>query len=83
MPVSLYEPPGAMMSSSDFRDNDARAEAAEAAEMDEQVTGRDPGDIDEDAMRAADGLQADPKVAENYQEQMERSTDVQGEGRIP
>jgi hypothetical protein len=71
------------MSSSDFRDNDARVEAAESAATDEQVTSRDPGPIDEDAVRAADGLEVDPEVAENYQEQMERSTEVKGEGAIP
>ena len=71
------------MSSSDFRDNDARVEAAEGAALDEQVTGRDPGPIDEDAVREADRLQVDPEVAETYKDQMERSTEVQGEGQIP
>jgi hypothetical protein len=71
------------MSSSDFRDNDARAEAAESAATDEQVSGRDPGQIDEDAVRAADGLEVDPDVAASYQEQMQRSTEVKGEGAIP
>jgi hypothetical protein len=71
------------MSSSDFRDNDARVEAAESAAIDEQVPGRDPGPIDEDAVREADRLEVDPEVAENYQEQMERSTEVKGEGQIP
>ena len=71
------------MSSSDFRDNDARVEAAEGAALDEQVTGRDPGPIDEDAVREADSLEVDPQVAESYQEQMDRSTDLKGEGQIP
>ena len=71
------------MSETDFRSDDARAEAERAATADEAVTGRDPGRIDEDAIQAAEGLTVDPEVRENYQEQMERSTDLPGEGRIP
>ncbi|HVF03528.1 MAG TPA: hypothetical protein VNA20_01690 [Frankiaceae bacterium] len=71
------------MSESDFRSDDARAEADQAAAADESVTGADPGPIDEEAMAAADGLTVDPDVRENYQEQMERSANLEGEGRIP
>lgn len=71
------------MSETDFRSDDARAEAEQAATADEAVTGRDPGRIDEDAIQAAEGLSVDPEVRENYQEQMDRSTDLPGEGRIP
>lgn len=71
------------MSETDFRSDDARAEAEQAATADEAVTGRDPGRIDEGDMAAAEGLSVDPEVRENYQEQMDRSTDLPGEGRIP
>jgi hypothetical protein len=71
------------MSESDFRSDDARAEAGQSAAADESVREGDPGRIDEDDMAAAEGLTVDPEVRENYQEQMERSTDLPGEGRIP
>ena len=71
------------MSESDFRTEDARAEAEESATADEAVTGRDPGPIDEEAMAAADGLSVDPEVRENYQEAVERGANLEGEGRIP
>ena len=71
------------MSESDFRSDEARAEAAQASDADETVTGADPGEIDEDAVRAADGLSVDPDVRDSYQEQMERSANLEGEGRIP
>jgi hypothetical protein len=71
------------MTESDFRTEDARDEAELAAAADESVTGADPGQIDEDAIRRADGLTVDPQVAESYQEATERGANAQGEGRIP
>lgn len=71
------------MSETDFRSEDARVEAAEAAAADEMVTGRDAGEIDEDAVRRADGLSVDPRVAEAYQAATERGANVEGEGRVP
>jgi hypothetical protein len=71
------------MSETDFRTDDARAEAERAATADEAVTGRDAGPVDEDAIRRADGLTVDPDMAESYQEATERGANAQGEGRIP
>jgi hypothetical protein len=71
------------MSETDFRDQDARAEAEQSAEADESVGIRDAGPIDEDAMRAADGLTVSEDVKENYREATERGANAQGEGRIP
>lgn len=71
------------MSNTDFRTEDARAEAEQAAAADEAVAGRDPGEIDEDALRAADGLTISEDVKQNYQEATERGANAQGEGRIP
>jgi hypothetical protein len=71
------------MSETDFRSDDARAEAEQAAAADEAVTGRDAGPIDEDAIARADSLTVNPDVAESYEDQMDRSTDLPGEGRIP
>lgn len=72
-----------LMSETDFRSDDARAEAEQSAAADESVSGRDAGPIDEDAIQAAEGLSVDPEVRENYQEQMDRSVNLEGEGRIP
>ena len=71
------------MSESDFRSDEARAEAAQASDADEAVTAADPGPIDDDAMQAAEGLSVDPDVRESYQDQMARSANLEGEGRIP
>lgn len=71
------------MSDTDFRTDDARAEAEQSATTDEAVTGRDPGRIDEDDMRAAEGLTVSEDVRESYQEAAERGANAQGEGRIP
>jgi hypothetical protein len=71
------------MSETDFRSDDARAEAEQAAAADEAVTGRDAGPIDEDAIARADSLSVNPDVAQSYEDQMDRSTDLPGEGRIP
>lgn len=71
------------MSETDFRSEDARAEAEQSAQADEAVTGRDAGDIDEDAMQAAEGLTVSDDVRESYQDQMDRSANLEGEGRIP
>jgi hypothetical protein len=71
------------MSESDFRSDDARAEAEQAASADEAVQGRDAGPIDEDAMERAEGLTVDPEVRESYQEATERGANLEGEGRIP
>lgn len=71
------------MSETDFRSDDARAEAEQSAQADESVTGRDAGQIDEDAMRAAEGLTVSEDVKQNYQEATERGANLEGEGRIP
>jgi hypothetical protein len=71
------------MSEADFRTDDARAEAESSAAADEQVGIGDPGPIDDDDMRAADGLTAPPEVAESYRQATERGANAQGEGRIP
>lgn len=71
------------MSNTDFRSDDARAEAERAAQADEQVKGRDPGKIDEDAIKAADNLTVKDDVRENYQEATERGAAAKGEGRVP
>lgn len=39
--------------------------------------------IDEDAMRKADGLSVDEDVKQNYQEATERGANQKGEGRVP
>jgi len=71
------------MSDTDFRSDDARAEAEQSAAADEAATGRDPGRIDEDDMRAAEGLTVSDDVRENYQEATERGANAKGEGRVP
>jgi hypothetical protein len=71
------------MSSSDFRTEDARAEADLSATQDESVKGRDAGPIDEDAMKAADGLTTPPGVKEHYKEMTEIGANVPGEGQVP
>jgi hypothetical protein len=68
---------------SDFRSEDARAEAEESAGADESVQGRDAGPIDEEAMAAADGLTTPPGVKEHYQEMTEIGANLEGEGQIP
>jgi hypothetical protein len=47
------------------------------------IPGRDGGPIDEGDMAAADGLQASPEAAKNYEEALERGANQQGEGRVP
>lgn len=71
------------MTESDFRTNDAREEAETSAPIDEAVQGRDPGDIDEEAMAAAEGLTASPDVAAHHQEMDRIGADAKGEGRVP
>jgi hypothetical protein len=71
------------MSETDFRTEDARAEAEQSATADEQVTGRDAGAVDEDALRVADGLTVSEDVKQSYQEATERGANVQGEGSVP
>jgi hypothetical protein len=71
------------MTDSDFRTPDAREEAERAAAADEAVDIRDPGDIDEDALKRAEGLTVDPEVAESYRASAERGANAKGEGRIP
>ena len=71
------------MGNTDFRSDDARAEAERAAQTDEQIQGRDPGKIDEEAMRKAEGLTVKDDVRENYQEATERGAAAKGEGRVP
>ena len=71
------------MSETDFRSDDARAEAEQSAQADESVTGRDAGPIDDEAMQAAEGLTVSEDVKQNYQEATERGANLEGEGRIP
>ena len=72
------------MSESDFRTEDAREEAGLAAGADENAApNADTGQIDEDALRRADGLTVDPEVRESYQAAAERGANVEGEGRVP
>ena len=67
----------------DFRTDEAREEARQSAAADETIDIRDPGDIDEDDMRAAEGRTAPPEVAAAYRESVERGASAQGEGRVP
>ena len=67
----------------DFRTEEARQEARRSAAADETIDLRDPGDIDDDDMKAAEGLTAPPGVAEAYRESTERGAKAKGEGRIP
>lgn len=71
------------MTESDFRTDDARAEAQAAATQDEAVKGRDAGPVDEDAIKAADGLTTRPGVKEHYQEMTDIGANAKGEGRLP
>lgn len=71
------------MSETDFRDGGARDEAARAAAADEAVTGADPGPVDDEDERAAEGLTPSPGVAGHYREMTERGANQQGEGRLP
>ncbi|ONH27502.1 hypothetical protein [Pseudofrankia asymbiotica] len=64
----------------DFRNPDALAEAEEGRRSDESVTGADGGPIDEDAMRAADGLTTTPEEDAAYREHIERGAHQRGEG---
>ncbi|OHV33959.1 MULTISPECIES: hypothetical protein [Pseudofrankia] len=64
----------------DFRNSDAYAEAEEGRRRDESVTGADVGPIDEDAMRAADGLTTTPAEDAAYREHIERGAHQKGEG---
>jgi hypothetical protein len=45
--------------------------------------GRDGGPQDSDDMAAADGLSADPEVAREYGDMLERGAHQRGEGRVP
>jgi hypothetical protein len=58
-----------------------------AAEADHESlssdTGRDGGPVDEQDMAAADGLTADPQVARDYGDMLERGAAQRGEGRVP
>jgi hypothetical protein len=51
--------------------------------QDQLAQGRDPGPIDEDAMKAADGLQASPEAAQHHQEMDKIGANAKGEGRVP
>ena len=59
----------------------------EAAQADHESlssgTGRDGGPVDERDMAAADGLTADPQVARDYGDMLERGAAQRGEGRVP
>jgi hypothetical protein len=71
------------MTDSDFRSPDARDEAERSAAADQTVDIRDAGEIDEEAMKRAEGLTVPPEVAESYRDATERGANAQGEGRIP
>ena len=72
------------MSESDFRDTGAQAEAEDSRARDEQVTGADPGPLDDvEGMAAADGLTSSPEVAEHYREMTETGANIRGEGELP
>ncbi|MFL6240401.1 MAG: hypothetical protein ACJ735_13005 [Actinomycetes bacterium] len=47
------------------------------------IPGRDGGPEDADAMAAAEGLEASPETAKNYEDMLERGAAQQGEGRVP
>ncbi|ADP78527.1 hypothetical protein [Pseudofrankia inefficax] len=64
----------------DFRNPDALAEAKEGRRRDESVTGADGGPIDEEAMRAADGLTTTAAQDAAYREHLERGAHQKGEG---
>lgn len=59
------------------------AAAADADAVTGSPAGRDGGPIDEDDMRAAEGLTASPETASAYGEALERGAAQQGEGRTP
>jgi hypothetical protein len=72
------------MTNSDFRTPDAREEAERSAAADETVDIRDAGEIDDEAMRRAEGLPpVDPAVADTYRDAVERGANAKGEGRVP
>lgn len=71
------------MSESDFRNEDAREEAEQAADRDESVAGADAGPVDQSDLAAAEGLEVREGVAEHYQEMTERGAHQQGEGALP
>ena len=58
----------------------------DAAEADQDAVstgdGRDGGPHDPSAEAAADGLSADPSVAEEYGDMLERGAQQRGEGRL-
>lgn len=67
---------------------DARADAEsraadDAAAVRDDVPGRDGGPIDEDDMRAAEGLTPRPEVEDDYGEIIAKAAHTDGEGRIP
>lgn len=53
------------------------------AEIREQARKDAERQVDEDAMRKADGLTVGEDVKENYREATERGANQQGEGRLP
>lgn len=59
------------------------AAALDLTQTGEEVAGRDGGPVDEEDMAAADELSADPEVAENYEEMIEKGAATRGEGRLP
>lgn len=66
------------------KDRDAVDEAGSADHdaVRGDVPGRDGGPVDEDDMRAAEGLQAPPETERAYQEMLEKGRDQRGEGRV-
>ncbi|HVU72225.1 MAG TPA: hypothetical protein VHE83_04635 [Mycobacteriales bacterium] len=68
------------MGDTDFRTDADRQAAHDAEKLDEQVKGADGGPIDEQDMKAADGLTTPPGVDKAYQEALERGAHQKGEG---
>ena len=70
-----------MPDDSDFRTEDAKAEATGAsAKADESVTGADGGPDDLSDEQAAEGLTVSDETAASYKESLERGAAITGEG---
>jgi general stress protein YciG len=62
----------------------AEAAADDREAVDEiEVPGREGGPHDEEAMRAADGLEPDETTRETYDDMLRRGAEQKGEGRLP
>jgi hypothetical protein len=61
----------------------AEASAVDSAQTTGEVAGRDGGPHDSGDVAAAEGLSADPDVAENYSDIVAKAAATRGEGRVP